>query len=117
MRMKVAVATDDSTTISHHFGRALGFMVYEIEGGKIVEKEYRENVGKHTGECGSCNHSAMIQNIEDCEFVISHGMGRRIYNDLIAHSINPVVTDQESVDDTIDLFIKNQLRNRIDKLH
>ena len=34
--MKIAIASDDKTTISHHFGRALGFVVFEIDKDKII---------------------------------------------------------------------------------
>ncbi len=115
--MKIAIASDDKTLISHHFGKALGFMVFDIQKNKIVSKSYRENIGKNSGECGSCNHSTMINNIKDCEVVISYGMGQRIYNDLIISKITPLVTQENNVDDALKKYLKNQLINRKDKLH
>lgn len=115
--MKIAIASDDKEHISHHFGRALGFMVYEIEDGKAVKKEYRENIGKGSGECDSCDHPTMIKNVKDCKYVISFGMGQRIYNDLVDNGVVPVVTEEEKVDDALNQFLKNQLKNRTDKLH
>jgi predicted Fe-Mo cluster-binding NifX family protein len=85
--MKVAIASDDKTTISHHFGRALGFMIFDIDKDKVVSEEYRENIGKNKGECGTCDHQAMIKNVKDCRYVISYGMGRRIYEDLSENNI------------------------------
>jgi predicted Fe-Mo cluster-binding NifX family protein len=64
--MKIAIASDDQKTIAYHFGRALGFMIYDVQNSKIMSEEYRENIGKSNGTCGSCNHSAMINNIKDC---------------------------------------------------
>jgi predicted Fe-Mo cluster-binding NifX family protein len=115
--MKVAVASDDKETISHHFGRALGFVVFPVSGGKRGPSEYRENIGKSTGECGSCDHGRMIENIKDCDVVISYGMGRRIYHDLTANKIRAVVTDKENVREAMDSFLRNELENRTDKLH
>ena len=41
--MKVAVATDDFVNVTGHVGRCNGFLVFEIEEGKIVNVENREN--------------------------------------------------------------------------
>lgn len=115
--MKIAVASDDKKTISHHFGKAKGFVVIELENKKIVSKEYRENIGKNKGECGSCDHSAMINNVKDCELVISYGMGQRIYDDLTKEGIKPIVTDEKTVDGAISRFLENNLENMTKKIH
>lgn len=115
--MKVAIASDDRKTISHHFGRALGFAVYEVTDGTAKAPEYRQNVGKSNGECGSCDHATMIKNIADCKFVISHGMGQRIYNDLVAENIIPFVTDEDEVEAALKQFLEGGLINRLDRLH
>ena len=115
--MRIAVASDDRKTISHHFGSALGFEIFEIKDNRVINQEYRKNIGKSTGECGSCNHDIMINNIKDCDVLISYGMGRRIYDDLIKNNIQAVVTDEESVDAAVKRFIKKELENRTDKLH
>lgn len=115
--MKIAIASDDKKNISEHFGRALGFIIVDIEENKIKGKTYRQNIGKSSGECGSCNHAAMIENVKDCDYVISFGMGQRIYNDLINSSIKPIVTEEEKVDKAVEQFLKDELKNRTDKLH
>lgn len=115
--MKIAVASDDEKTIAHHFGRSKGFKVFEIEDKKIVNKSYRENIGKSSGECGSCDHAAMIDIIKDCDIVISYGMGRRIYEDLLENNIKPAVTEKNNVNEAVESFLNNTLTNRTDKLH
>ncbi len=115
--MKIAIASDDKKTISHHFGRALGFVVFELNDGKVISQEYRENRGKNRGECGTCDHATMINNIKDCQAVISYGMGQRIYQDLINSNISAVVTEEKSVKDALNKFMDNTLKNRVDKLH
>ncbi|MEM3370931.1 MAG: NifB/NifX family molybdenum-iron cluster-binding protein [Candidatus Woesearchaeota archaeon] len=115
--MKIAIASDDKKTISPHFGRAMGFVVFDIQNGKVINRTYRENIGKSSSECGSCDHSAMIKNVKDCEIVISYGMGQRIYSDLVNSNITPIVTEERTVDEALNKFLKNQLKNRIDKLH
>jgi predicted Fe-Mo cluster-binding NifX family protein len=115
--MKIAIASDDEIHIADHFGRALGFVIFEIENDIILNKEYRKNVGKHTGECGSCDHDMMIDNIKDCDVVISYGMGRRIFADLSKNNLQAFVTDVDTVDEALKRFINNELKNRLDKLH
>jgi len=115
--MKIAIASDDKKTISNHFGRALGFVVFDITDGKVISKDYRENIGKNSGECGSCDHQAMINNVKDCEIVISYGMGQRIFSDLIRSGIMPIVTEENTVDEALKQFLRKQLKNRTDKLH
>lgn len=115
--MKVAIASDDKIGISHHFGRAKGFMIFEIVDDKIIGESYRENVGKSNGKCGSCNHSMMIDNIKDCQVIISYGMGQHIYSDLMKNNIKAVVTEEKNVNDALKKFINKNLKNRIDKLH
>jgi predicted Fe-Mo cluster-binding NifX family protein len=115
--MKIAVASDDKKTISHHFGRAVGFIIFEIKKGEIAEKEYRENIGKSTGQCHTCNHSMMINNIKDCESVISHGMGMGIYQDLQSNKIKAIVTDESIAEEAVKKYLSGKLSNRIDRLH
>jgi len=115
--MKIAIASDDKKTISHHFGKASGFVIFEIKNNKVIKQEYKENIGKNNGECGSCDHQTMINNIKDCEAVISYGMGQRIYDDLTKHKIKPIVTEEQNVDEALNQFLKNNLKNVTEKLH
>ena len=115
--MKVAIASDDGKTISYHFGRAAGFVVFEIQNGKITGREYRKNIGKHSEEHGSCDHAAMIKNLKDCSVMISHGMGQRIYDDMVKSGIEPIVTEEDSVDKAIEAFLKGKLESHTERLH
>lgn len=115
--MKIAIASDDRENISGHFGRAKGFSVFEIENGKAKSEEYRENIGRHSGSCHSCDHEVMINNIKDCKYVISFGMGQRIYDDLVKNGISAVVTDEQNVNDALNKFLKNELESNLKKLH
>ena len=58
----------------------------------------------------------MINNVKDYEIVISYGVGQQIYSDLVNSNITPIVTKERTVDETLNQFLKNQLKNRIDKL-
>ena len=50
--MKIAVVTDDETTISQHFGQASLYLVFTVEGGKVTGKEKRPKMGhRHWSNC------------------------------------------------------------------
>lgn len=115
--MKIAIVSDDQVNISHHFGKAHGFVVCSIEDNKVTGKEYRENIGKNTGQCGSCNHAAMINNVKDCDVVISYGMGHGIYADLLDKGIKPIVTDENTIDEALGRFLEGHLKDNVEKLH
>ena len=53
--MKIALASDDGTTIAAHTGRCQGFVIYEVFDDQAVRLGYRENkfTGHARGECGS----------------------------------------------------------------
>lgn len=115
--MKIAIASDDGKTISSHFGRTKGFVVFEIEDKEIKNQEYRPNTytGHARGLEGNHNadhHGPILNALSDCKVVISNGMGRRIYNDLKGIGIEVFITDETDVKKAIDLYLRGELINR-----
>ena len=47
--MKLAVVSDDGVVMSQHFGRGPYYVVFTIEGGKIVDRETRSKAYHHHG--------------------------------------------------------------------
>ena len=99
--MKIAIASDDGATIASHFGRSTCFIVFEIEGDKMVGREVRPNTftpharGECTGQGqvhghGS-GHAAILAALHDCQSVVCYGMGGRAAQDLKAQGIEPLV--------------------------
>jgi predicted Fe-Mo cluster-binding NifX family protein len=115
--MKIAIASDDQETISHHFGKTKGFVVVEIRNKEVISKTYRESTAGSGCGSGGCNHDAMISTIKDCDFVISYGMGMGIYKGLMQRDITAIVTDEERVDQAITEFINESLSSNLGKLH
>ena len=113
--MQVAVASDDGKTIARHFGRARGFLVYEIENSRIRNRRYVRNT--FTGHAGNVEaghdpadcHDSIIAALNDCEAVISHGMGKRIYRDLRKAGITAYVVDETDADAALSLYLRNAL--------
>ena len=132
--MKIAVVTDDETTICQHFGRAQYYMVFNIENGKITGKERRDKMGhRHfaTQEKGhgaaeghhgydadsQSKHASMAEAIADCQVLIAGGMGRGAYASMKSHKIDPIVTDVSSIEQAVKLYAEGKLPNIMDRLH
>ncbi len=122
---KIAIATNDQKRVTGHIGRCQAFMVYEIDGDKIVNKELRENSftnhmrgGEHhqhpAHTAGGHRHTHLIEGLKDCKYLISSGGGWRIVEDLKHHNIATLFTDVEMIEDAVNKFIKGELKNETD---
>lgn len=121
---KIAIATNDQHRVTGHIGRCRAFMVYEIDGEKIIGKELRENNftnhrrgGEHNhshGEGGEHRHTHLIEGLKDCKYLISSGGGWRVVEDLKQHNISTLFTDVETIEDAVNKFVKGALKNETD---
>jgi predicted Fe-Mo cluster-binding NifX family protein len=114
--MKILMPSDDGKLISSHFGRTRGFLIFEIQDNKILKKDYILNTitghGRGMHESGSHNyssHAGIIEALEDVQIVISHGMGRRLYEDLKNAGKEVYVTDTINPEEAIDLYLNGKL--------
>ncbi|UCG51435.1 MAG: NifB/NifX family molybdenum-iron cluster-binding protein [Candidatus Latescibacterota bacterium] len=113
--MRVAIASDDGKTIAPHFGKARGFIIYDVEDGKVQSEKFVENTftGHARGLSGADHavdrHGPILQALKDCNAVISHGMGRRIYADLRAVGIEAFVVNETDASEALSLYLRNAL--------
>jgi predicted Fe-Mo cluster-binding NifX family protein len=118
--MKVAVVSDDRITIAAHFGRAQGFVVYTIDNNSVTAKDWLSNTftahaqGHPHGEHeepghGMHGHGPILKALTDCDAVISGGMGRRAYDDLVQSGHRVLITDEGNVEKALSLFLAGQL--------
>jgi len=121
--MKVAVVSDDGTTIAAHFGRAQGFVVYTIENNSVTAKDWLPNTftahaqGHSHGDHGEHGHGMhghgpILMALADYDVVISGGMGRRAYDDLAQSGHRVVITGETSVERAISLYLAGQLADQ-----
>ena len=130
--MKIAVATEQGKTISDHFGRSPLFAIFEVENGNIISRSMRRNTftghfrGHHEGHqhrehyhgAGDPHdHDSAAEGLSDCNVVISHGMGRRAWEDLRARGIEMIVTDEREVKKAVEMYLAGILRDNVEKLH
>jgi len=132
--MKIAVITEDGSTISHHFGRAPYYLVLTIEDGKVSGRELRDKLGHtqffdfphdepapgqpHGMDKGSHHkHMRMAEAISDCQVLLCRGMGKGAYESMKTSGIQPIVTDIEMIDDAVVACIEGTIVDLTEKLH
>lgn len=132
--MKIAAVSDDKTSISKHFGRALYYVISEVEEGKTVCKKTRAKIVHHNanqmvdplpahdchhgyGKHAHIRHKGMIEAISDCQVLLAGGMGWGAYESLKNSGINPIITDVSGIDEAVKLYTEDKLPNLMEKLH
>lgn len=118
--MKIAIASDDQQTIASHFGRTRGFLIYNIDQNKVINREYRINdfTGHARGMEGADHsmdrHGPILSALQGCQAVIARGMGRRIYDDLQSAGIEAFIVNEENADQALQLYLQNALQDNPD---
>jgi predicted Fe-Mo cluster-binding NifX family protein len=132
--MKIAAVSNDKTSISQHFGRALYYVIYEVEDSKTVRKETRSKTVHHNvghmadpspandchhgyGKHAHIRHKGMIETISDCQVLLAGGMGWGAYESFMNSGINPIITDVSGIDEAVKLYTEDKLPNLMEKLH
>ena len=134
--MKIAVVSDDGTTISQHFGRARFYVVVTVEDGAVTARETRDKMGhaQFAGEphdtgghradprghgfdaSAQSRHSRMAAAIADCEVLLARGMGAGAYGGMKQAGIQPVVTDIPTVDEAVQAYLDGRLEHHPERL-
>jgi predicted Fe-Mo cluster-binding NifX family protein len=115
--MKIAVASDDGTTIASHFGKTRGFVIYDVQDGRVVMRNYIENTftGHARGLSGADHsvdrHGPILKSLKGCDAVISHGMGRKIYDDLRSVKIEALIVEETQADEAVRLYLQGSLQD------
>ena len=118
--MKIAIPSNDQTTIARHFGRTAGFMIFDIDKDKVLSKEYKANTftghakGQYHEKEHNHSHHGIFNALADCKIVIAGGMGRRLYIDFEKKGMDVFVTSENDIEKALELFIKNDLDNNSD---
>lgn len=116
--MRIAIPTDDQTSISAHTGRCAGFAIYSIEDQRASKVEYRENTAGHAhhqAHGGSAevhhhhDHHGMIELLRDCDTVLAQGMGPRLITDLEAEGIKVIFTYETDATKAADALAKGEV--------
>jgi predicted Fe-Mo cluster-binding NifX family protein len=132
--MKIAVVTDNEETISAHFGRATKYMVFSIEEGQVVSREIREKASHRDFSCGHHHereghgrhgmgrhsrgkHQQMFENIQDCELVLTRGMGQGAYQGLKELGKQPILTEISDIETAVQAVLAGSIVDHPERLH
>ena len=127
----IAIATDDGTTVSSHFGRAQYYEVVTIADGKVIHRERREKAGHHSfspaeGEHGQGHddheshehrHQVMVSPITDCQAVIARGMGQGAVDHLQRANLAPILTGLHTIEEVIGAIAAGSLDSDSRRIH
>jgi predicted Fe-Mo cluster-binding NifX family protein len=133
--MKVAIVSENETTISQHFGRAPYYIIQTVENGKIVKSEKFERGAAGTCACGhstqeehhhsshggdaesDAKHNRMVDPIADCQVLIAGGMGYGAYQALKSRNLQVFITAEPSIKKAVELLSAGTLDNLMERLH
>lgn len=129
--MKLAIASDDSKTVTGHIGRVRGFLILSIEDGKILSKEYRQNLfthharmnngveeqteqgehhhGQPYGKEHSHGHGKLAEGLKDCSHLICSGAGWRVVEDLKKFGVEIIFTTETDAETAALKYVKGDL--------
>jgi predicted Fe-Mo cluster-binding NifX family protein len=137
MAMRIAAVTEDSVTISEHFGRAPYYLVVTVENSKIVGRERRDKMGhaQFAGAPGAeeahaedprghgfdpaaqGRHAQMVTAIADCQALLARGMGAGAYQSIQQAGIHPIVTDIINIDHAVQAYVEGRIVDHTEALH
>jgi predicted Fe-Mo cluster-binding NifX family protein len=118
--MKIAVATIDGVSLSQHFGQSKGFVVFDVEGSTVQNRELRTNhdtphnqgICNHEGQNqqGTHGHASILDLLRDCSVVLCGGMGAGASQSLAANGIKPVILPGAlSADDAVAAYVSGKV--------
>ena len=117
-QMRIAVPTDDGTSIAEHFGRSAAFLIFQTEDGRIAGQLTKANHSKHMqGSCGqhsagskAHSHAGILSALKGCEVVICAGMGSRAADALKAGGVTEIiVTTPGPAEAAVSAFLDGKL--------
>ncbi|MBS3946308.1 MAG: hypothetical protein KGZ42_12465 [Melioribacter sp.] len=124
--MKIAVASDNQKNVSGHLGRVNGFLICDIEGSEIKNRNYIANsftnhvLGEkhqhHHEEGHNHSHSKLINALNGVDTLIFLSGGWRVVEDLKNNGIKPFLTDEVDADKAVEKFLKGELEEKLENV-
>lgn len=127
--MKLAIASNNGTTIQRHFGRTHQYVVVTIDDGQEVARETRPvqqrstlleiGASDHDHEDGHRHrrHESLVAPIADCDTLIAGGMGRPMAQAAEQAGLDLILTNERLVDDIVTRYLDGSLEHKPDLAH
>ncbi len=136
--MKIAIVTNNGSSVSQHFGRAPYYKIFEIEDLKIKKtslrerrtghfapggiqhnhghKDSHESTGGHGyGKDAQKSHASMVEELADCQVLIAGGMGMGAYENFRLTGLEVILTNYQDIEDVVETYINGKLENLMDQ--
>ncbi len=116
--MRIAVPSDDQSSIAPFFGRSRGFLVYDVADDKVSGSVYRPAKHETKTKCRctsterSWRHQAVLDAITGCTTVIARGMGAQMYDDLLSCGLEVFLTDTTDARTAVEQLLAHALPER-----
>ncbi len=104
--MKIAIPSDNRETIAKRTGQSKGFMVYELNNGKIVHTEYRENTIHEHNEETEHSHIQIIELLKDVDILLVAAIGKFLKKDVENSTMKYQLVKGEKLTQIINDFLK-----------
>ena len=124
----IAIATDDGTMVSSHFGQAQFYEVLNFSAGKVARRERRPKAGHqsfgpsgsegdHSGVAHEQRHQTMVSPVLDCQAVVVRGMGQGAVEHLRRANLVPVLTSLHTINEVIEAVAADSMDNDPRRIH
>lgn len=114
--MKIAIPTNDGYSITSNTKYLKGFKTFEIIDGKVIKESFLTGLNGITDQNISLGpdgvpSNPLVKAIEDCKLVISNGLDKKLFEDLVQAHKEVYITDATEVRIAVRRFIYQTLKN------
>jgi hypothetical protein len=114
--MKIAIPTNDGQSITSNTKFLKGFKTYEILDGKVMKENYITGINPLQNLPVLETEDLIVKNplvaaIEDCKIVISNGLDKKLFEDLLRAHKEVYVTETSDVRIALRRFVQQTLKN------
>jgi len=104
--MKIAIASQNKTSVTGHTGRCQKFWIYEINEQKIEKKSLLELPKEQSFHNSSPDQSHPLNEVQ---VLISGGMGRGLVRRLASYGIEGIVTQETDLEKALAAYLDGTL--------
>ncbi|MFB2836088.1 NifB/NifX family molybdenum-iron cluster-binding protein [Floridanema evergladense] len=104
--MKIALASQNKTTITQHAGHCQKFWIYETKESEIIDKKLLE-LSRETSFHNSSPHAP--HPLDEVQVLIAGGMGRGLAQRLERKGIEAVITEETDLDKAVSAYLDGSL--------
>lgn len=112
--MKIAVASQNKTSITEHAGHCQRFWIYDIKDNEMIAKTLLELPPEQSFHNSKPNDSHPL---DEVQVVISGGMGKNLVRRLEQKGIEPVVTKETDLDKAVNGYLNGSLVREDSECH